>query len=195
MPTPTPKSTTPKPPVPSTTTKPGNGIETPLPTQPQIVDNCDKFYFVNEGDSCAAIATKFGITLEKFLKWNPAAGSNCGGLWKDAYACVSIVGEEGSTPTPTPTKPGNGISTPQPTQPNMVSNCDQFHFVKTGVDNCQSIATRYRITLDQFLAWNPSAGKNCAGLWGDAYACVSTTDHTPSPTNPGNGVTTPTPIQ
>ncbi|KAF2261556.1 hypothetical protein CC78DRAFT_470029 [Lojkania enalia] len=191
-------STTSKPTVPSTTTKPGNGIQTPLPTQPNMIDNCDEFYFVKEGDGCASIASQFGITLEKFLKWNPSAGSTCGGLWKDAYACVSIIGEVGSSvppPAPSTTKPGNGIATPQPTQPNMVSNCDKFHYVETGKDNCQSIATKYGITLDQFLNWNPSAGNTCGGLWGDAYCCVSIIGHEPTPTNPGGGVTTPTPFQ
>ncbi|KAJ4376061.1 hypothetical protein N0V83_001342 [Neocucurbitaria cava] len=197
---PTPSSV--KAPVTSSTTTPGNGIETPVPTQPNIVSNCDKFYLVKSGDQCASIASQFGITLAKFLAWNPSAGSSCGGLWADAYACVSIIGED-ATPipsaTPTPTSPGNGISTPQPTQPNLVSNCDKFYLVKSG-DTCANIASANGITVAQFTAWNPAAGSSCAGLWADAYACVSIVGHepskpTPTPTNPGNGVQTPTPTQ
>ncbi|RYP14035.1 hypothetical protein DL766_009776 [Monosporascus sp. MC13-8B] len=42
---------------------------------------------------------------------------------------------------------------------------------------------------------NPSAGKQCDGLWANAYACVSVIGHEPTPTDPGNGVKTPQPIQ
>ncbi|KAL5372288.1 hypothetical protein DPSP01_013609 [Paraphaeosphaeria sporulosa] len=193
-----------------TSTKPPNGITTPTPTQPNIVDNCDQFYMVKEGDGCSAIASKFGITLTQFLTWNPAAGSTCGGLWKDAYACVSIIGQEGSKPPTTSTKPPttstkptNGVATPTPTQPNMVDNCDQFYFVVRGTDTCASIATKYAIPLATFLTWNPSAGSSCGGLWADAYACVHTIGYKPpttttqraTTTESGNGITTPTPTQ
>ncbi|KAF2108719.1 hypothetical protein BDV96DRAFT_556005 [Lophiotrema nucula] len=211
-----PPSTTPKPtstpstptittPPVTSSTKAPNGIETPLPTQPDIVGNCDKFYLVQKDEGCSAIAAKFGITLAQFQAWNPKVGTTCGGLWADAYACVSIIGHEASsTPsTPTTTKPGNGISTPQPTQPNMVSNCDKFHFVVQDKDNCATIAAQYGISLAQFQAWNPSAGAQCGGLWANAYCCVSIIgqDSTPTPTakptttKPGNGVATPTPTQ
>jgi hypothetical protein len=113
---------------------------------------------VKEGDGCSAIASKFGITLEQFLTWNPAAGSTCGGLWKDAYACVSIIRQEGTKPPATSTKPPttstkstNGVVTPTPTQPNMADNCNQFHFVVGEKDTCASIATKYAISLATFL--------------------------------------------
>lgn len=172
------------------------GIETPQPTQPSIVDNCDKFYFVQPNEGCQTIADKNGITLAQFLSWNPKAGSNCGGLWAEAYACVSIIGHTPTTVAPTPTKTPNGIQTPQPTQPSMVENCDAFHFVQPN-EGCQTIASKYGISLAQFLQWNPKAGSNCNGLWGETYACVSIIGHTPPPTTtkPGNGVATPTPIQ
>ncbi|KAI8258752.1 LysM domain-containing protein [Colletotrichum sp. SAR11_239] len=176
---------------PATTTAPSNGVETPQPTQPSLVENCNKFYFVNSGESCAAIASSNGITLANFLSWNPKAGSNCAGLWADAYACVGIIG---SSTTPTPTNPGNGIETPQPPQPSMVDNCNKFYLVKSG-DSCAAIASSQGITLANFLAWNKGAGSNCGGLWADAYACVGVVGGSTTPTNPGNGIQTPTPIQ
>lgn len=93
-------------------TAPSNGISTPLPVQPGMVDVCDKFYLVALGEGCEAIATKSGITPTEFYTWNPLIGTNCGGLWADVHVCVSIIGH-----TPTPTNPGNGISTPSPIQP------------------------------------------------------------------------------
>ncbi|GBF66700.1 LysM domain-containing protein [Trichophyton mentagrophytes] len=180
-----------------TPTKPSNGIETPLPTQPKIVDNCDKFHLVQSGENCAAIASKYGISLAQFTQWNSAAGSNCEGLWANAYACVSIIGHE---PMSTPTKPSNGIETPLPTQPEIVNNCNKFYLVQSG-DTCTTIVSKYGITLSDFTKWNPKAGNTCAGLWANAYACVSVIGYTPkpsptpTPTKPPNGIQTPTPIQ
>ncbi|KAM5465123.1 hypothetical protein MferCBS49748_005063 [Microsporum ferrugineum] len=192
----------------STPTGTPGGIETPQPAQPQIAPNCDAFYLVQTGESCASIATAHGITATQFLAWNPSAGSDCTGLWANAYACVSIVGHKPSKtssttqPTPTPTKPSNGIETPLPTQPQMVGNCDKFHLVQSG-EGCADIVSIYGITLARFQQWNPAAGSNCGGLWANAYACVSIIGQEPSPTptptptstKPSNGVTTPTPTQ
>lgn len=154
-----------------------------------MVNNCDKFHLVKPGESCPSIASANGITLAEFLAWNPKAGSNCNGLWADTYACVSITGHE-----PTPTNPSNGIQTPFPAQPNIVTNCNKFYFVNSG-DTCPSIVSANSITLAKFLEWNPKAGSNCNGLWANAYACVSVIGYTPTPTDPGNGVQTPAPIQ
>lgn len=53
----------------------------------------------------------------------------------------------------------------------MVDNCKNFYWVQRG-DQCAEIAQKNAITLRDFLAWNPKAGKSCAVLWADAYACV-----------------------
>ncbi|RYP55760.1 hypothetical protein DL769_010053 [Monosporascus sp. CRB-8-3] len=178
---------------PPETTSPPNGIQTPQPIQDGMVDNCDAFYFVPKGSGCDAIATAHGITPAQFLAWNPMVGSSCGGLWADVYVCVSVIGHTPTTTTPpTTTRPPNGITTPTPTQPDIVDNCDAFYFVPSG-EGCAVVARKNGITLDQFLAWNRGAGgESCSGLWGNAYACVSVIGHTPTPPN---GVQTPTPIQ
>ncbi|KAF7536445.1 hypothetical protein G7054_g4539 [Neopestalotiopsis clavispora] len=182
------------------TTSAGNGVvprvATPTPTQATIANNCNKFYFVQAGDSCAAIASKNSIALSDFLSWNPSAGSDCTGLWANAYACIGIIGGSTTTSIPptTTTAPGNGVTTPTPTQPEIVSNCDDFYLVKPG-DTCAAIVSSHGISLAQFLAWNPAAGSSCSGLWANAYACVSIIGESPTPTSPGNGITTPTPTQ
>jgi LysM repeat protein len=171
-----------------TPTNPGNGIATPSPTQPGMVSNCDAFYKVVTGDSCDSIAAKNGITAAQLSSWNNV-GTACNGLWADAYVCVSIIGH-----TPTPTNPGNGIATPSPTQPGMVSNCDAFYRIVTG-DSCDSIASKNGISVAQLASWNSVGGTACNGLWANTYICVSIIGHTPTPTNPGNGISTPSPIQ
>lgn len=142
------------------------GIETPLPIQPGMVDNCNRFYFVKKGENCAAIASAHSITEKDFATWNPRVGSICSGLWADTYACTSVIGWK-----PTPTDPGNGVHTPSPIQPDLVQNCNKFHYVKTG-ESCTDIASHYGISVSDFARWNPKAGSNCGSLWAKTYACV-----------------------
>lgn len=130
--------------------------------------NCNKFYFVNQGENCDTIASKNGVPLNDFLTWNPKAGQKCTGLWADTYACVSVIGYK---PPATSTMPSNGVQTPVPTQPGMVSNCNKFVFVKTD-DSCASIASKAAISTSDFLKWNSQVGGQCKGLWANAYACV-----------------------
>jgi hypothetical protein len=113
-----------------TATTTGNGISTPTPTQSGMVSNYNTFYHAESGDNCSGIVSANGITLDNFYAWNPAVGSTCATLGAGYYVCVNIVG--GTTATKTTlttstTTAGNGIVTPTPTQPNMATNCDQFH--------------------------------------------------------------------
>lgn len=155
-----------------TPTGPGNGIETPQPIQPGMVDNCDTFHLVKSGDSCASIASASGIWLIQFLAWNPEVGSECDGLWRDVYVCISTLDHEPTPPTPTPTDPGNGIETPTPTQPGMTPNCKTFYLVRKG-DTCDVIVKVWGITLANFVKWNPAVKKDCTGMWADTYVCVA----------------------
>ncbi|KAF5005063.1 hypothetical protein FDECE_8479 [Fusarium decemcellulare] len=69
-----------------------NGITTPLPIQPGMVDNCNAFYFVKKGDDCARVSRYAGITFEQFKEWNPSVGDECFGLWADANVCIRTIG-------------------------------------------------------------------------------------------------------
>jgi hypothetical protein len=191
---------------------PTNGIATPTPIQPGMVDNCDAFHFVVDTDICSTIVKKYGISLSQFYTWNPKIGTDCGGLWLGVNVCVSIIGVGPSTPpasaSPTPTKSGNGIATPTPIQSGMIDRCNKFHLVVDG-DICSSITTKYTISFTQFYNYNPGIGKDCSTLWLGAYVCVgvigtspapttlktSTTSQKPTTTSIGNGVSTPTPAQ
>ena len=149
------------------TTPPGNGVETPTPIQPGMVDDCDTFYFVQPGQGCADIAASNKISLNDFYSWNPNVGDTCGALWSDVYVCVGVLGSD-----PTPTDPGTGVSTPTPVLPGMVDGCDKFHLVGEG-DGCWDMANTAGISLDDFYAWNPQAAPDCAGLWLGYYVCLS----------------------
>lgn len=183
----------------TTSTTTGNGISTPTPTQPGMVSNCNKFDFVNTGDSCSVVATRNGITVDQLIEWN-SAGPDCTSLWGKVYVCVGVIGTGTTTTTSsTTTTSGNGITTPTPTQPGMVSNCNKFDYVNKG-DSCSVIATRNGITIANLIDWN-NAGTDCTSLWAEVYVCVgvvgtsTTLSTSTTTTTTGNGVSTPTPTQ
>ncbi|KAH7016398.1 uncharacterized protein B0I36DRAFT_368934 [Microdochium trichocladiopsis] len=86
---------------PTTTTRPttttGNGINTPLPTQPSMVPNCDKFHLITTGDTCASIAARNGITVARFISWNKSLTTACTTLWANANVCVRTIGFKPTT--------------------------------------------------------------------------------------------------
>ncbi|RKL35924.1 hypothetical protein BFJ72_g8624 [Fusarium proliferatum] len=160
---------------PSTTAASGNGVETPDPIQPGMVSNCNKFYFVEQGDNCNAVSSKHGITIAQYTTRNPKLGTGCSGLWADVWVCVSVIGHT-ATPTqstkptngietppvwlraaiigwtaPTPTTPSNGINTPMPIQTGMTKSGNKFHTVKS-TTTCASIQDYYKVSFADFHA-------------------------------------------
>jgi hypothetical protein len=195
-----------------TTVKPtptGNGISTPLPTQPGMVSNCNKFHWIAKNVGCSDVISYEKITLAEFARWNPTVLDDCSGMWAEVNVCVGVIGgTTTSTPKPTTTtiKPsattttGNGIQTPQPTQPGMITNCNKFHWVASGV-TCSQIVSYQKITLADFAKWNPTVKSDCSGMQALVNVCVgiigatSTTNPATTTTSAGNGIQTPQPTQ
>jgi LysM repeat protein len=50
--------------------------------------NCADMKTVVSGDTCATIASRYGISLSNFYSWNTGVGNNCQSLWLDTYYCV-----------------------------------------------------------------------------------------------------------
>ncbi|KAM7184012.1 hypothetical protein V8F33_013243 [Rhypophila sp. PSN 637] len=182
-----------------------NGIVTPTPTQPpSIVPNCNKFYFVQPGISCNAVLSANGITLAQLFAWNSGVGSDCSGMWSQVHLCVGVIGSTTTTSRATTTKPGNGVTTPSPTQPpSIVSNCSKFYFVQPNT-GCSTVLSVNGITIAQLFAWNSGVGSDCSGMWASVWLCVGVIGGTPLPTTTtrvsttttrNNGVATPTPTQ
>jgi LysM repeat protein len=96
------------------------------------------------------------------------------------------------------TTPINGITTPNPIQTGIFSNCNTFYLVQSG-DQCGTIASTHGITLASFYAWNPAVGSTCTSLIAGDYVCVNiiggTTLTTSTSKSPTNGITAPGPIQ
>ena len=149
-----------------------------LSLQTGIASSCDKFYFVQQGDSCYNIAQNYSITLDQFYAWNPAV-KECADLEYGYYVCVGVAASSAtatSTTAPITTGTSNTathvITTPTPYQSGMVSGCDKFYDVESG-DGCYAIASSYGIALADFYSWNPGVS-SCSALYPSYYVCVGT---------------------
>ncbi|KFY05463.1 hypothetical protein V492_08531 [Pseudogymnoascus sp. VKM F-4246] len=83
--------------------------------------------------------------------------------------------------------------------PDIAWNCNAWHTVVSGVDNCYSIQQEYGITAAEFLEWNPAVSSDClTNFWPDYAYCVgvnpdatSTSSSTiPTSTSSRSGTTT-----
>ncbi|CAN9213697.1 unnamed protein product [Alternaria alternata] len=131
-----------------------------------MVTNCAKFHRIAAGVACRQVISFQKITLADFVKWNPTVKNDCTGMQANVNVCVGIIGGTTVQTTPTPTtSAGNGIQTPQPTQPGMVTNCKKSHYAETGVWDPDYDDT---IDLDKTLEMTCTAGfdqKLYPGVW------------------------------
>jgi LysM domain-containing protein len=142
-----------------------------------MVNNCNKFDKIAQGESCQSLLDKHKLSLADFVKWNPSVGAGCNTLQAETFVCVGVVGGAG-TPT-TATQGTNGISTPLPTQGGMVNNCDRFNLVNTG-DTCASIGARNGVKSSRIVEWNKSVGSTCTSLQAKVNVCVRTIGFKPA---------------
>ncbi|OLN95491.1 LysM domain-containing protein-like protein 5 [Colletotrichum chlorophyti] len=187
-PAPAPVTTSKAPSATPTPTKPSNGVKTPDPAQPGMVDNCNRFYKVQRGDTCATIASKSGVTVAQLATWNKQIGGTaCTGIWADYNICTGVIGGSQTQPPPA-TNP-----TPQPIQDGMVNNCNRWHLVKAG-DTCANIASKVGVTVAQLATWNKGIGGTaCTGMWAGYNLCTGVTRGSQTQPPPAN--TTPQPVQ
>jgi LysM repeat protein len=72
-------------------TQSSTGEKVPSPLQPGIVDGCNEWHYVGNGDGCYSIAEKYHIKLADFYTWNSKVGNDCSGLWLHYYVCVGVA--------------------------------------------------------------------------------------------------------
>jgi LysM repeat protein len=65
-------------------------VAAPGPTQSGTAANCNKYYVVQSGDSCAGVESKYSITFNQLYTWNPSIGSNCQYLGVGNAYCVGV---------------------------------------------------------------------------------------------------------
>jgi len=173
-----------------------------------MVANCAKFHWIAKVVTCSQVISYQKITLADFVAWNPTVLNDCSGMWAEVNVCVGIIGGSPTSTKPTTTTklttttttPGNGVATPQPTQPGMVTNCAKFHWVAPGVI-CSQITSYQRISLADFVKWNPTVGDDCSAMQANVSVCVGLIGGSPTSTKPttttsaGNGIQTLQPTQ
>ncbi|KAM7202942.1 peptidoglycan-binding lysin subgroup, partial [Naviculisporaceae sp. PSN 640] len=112
----------------------------------------------------------YSISTAQLIQWNPAAKSDCTGLWTNTASTLALKTIISCEVTLPPRLPRTG--SPTPTQPGMVNNCERFVLVKSG-DTCEKIDKAANITLDNFIKWNTGVGgKAYSLLWANVYVCI-----------------------
>ncbi|KAK4172182.1 hypothetical protein QBC36DRAFT_315088 [Triangularia setosa] len=102
------------------------------PQMPGLDPNCNRYHYVQSGDTCAVIASINGISVPQFLSWNSEINGECTNLWLNYFVCTGVsattstavggttatqtsnAGGGGTTENPTSTV-GNGGTTENPT--------------------------------------------------------------------------------
>jgi len=121
-----------------------------------MVSNCNKFAYVNPGDTCDGIGFWNGIGGQWVKLWNGIEEA-CLSIQAKTYVCVGLIS-------------GNGITTPTPAHPGMVSNCNKFAYVNPG-DTCDGIGFWNGIGGQWVKLWN-GIEEACLSLQAKTYACV-----------------------
>ncbi|TQW00805.1 LysM domain-containing protein [Cordyceps javanica] len=151
----------------STTGRPtSTGPTAPGPTQTGITKDCHDWYIAKTGDYCDKIVQGYSnFDKATFIKWNPAVGKDCSGIWVKYAYCVGTKSKPAK-----PVKPPTQCTTkhPEPTQPGAICKCKKWHLMKDG-DNCWSLAQKYKVSENDIKKWNP--GTNC-NLWAKYNVCV-----------------------
>lgn len=61
-----------------------------LPTQTGLATDCAEYWLVSSSDTCDSIISAVtDLNATDFYSWNPALGTDCGGLTSGYYVCVS----------------------------------------------------------------------------------------------------------
>ncbi|OLN96712.1 LysM domain-containing protein-like protein 4 [Colletotrichum chlorophyti] len=173
----------------STTTTAATG-PTVSPIMPGAAANCDRYYQVQSGDSCDAIAQKNGITVAQLKSWNTDINASCSNLWLDYYVCTRVPGAVVPTTTlrPSTTTAAATGPTVSPVMPGAAANCDRYYKIQSG-DSCDVVASKNGITVAQLRSWNTDINAGCSNLWLDYYVCTRIPDST-TPTTTAKTTTT-----
>jgi hypothetical protein len=123
-----------------------------------MIKNCNKFAYVNPGDTCDAIAFWNGVGGSQWIKiWN-SIDEDCRTMQANTYVCVAPIS-------------GNGITTPQPVHPGMVNNCKKFAYVNPG-DTCDGIGFWNGVGGQWIKQWN-GIEEACTSIQAYTYVCVA----------------------
>ncbi|OQE21530.1 hypothetical protein PENFLA_c014G03370 [Penicillium flavigenum] len=152
------------------------------PQQTGIPSDCNKWYWIVDGDDCATIASKHDITQQQFYECKSRYRINLHdvvvkGLSLRSSSSASTTSVSKATTAPSTTSGG----APGPTGRGTVTDCVTYYEAQSG-DSCWSIVNEKYTYLTQALLtkWNPSLGDACS-LLKDQYYCVAIKAAQPMP--------------
>ncbi|KAK0666031.1 hypothetical protein QBC41DRAFT_339383 [Cercophora samala] len=67
------------------------------PQMPGLSPSCNRYHYVQSGDTCAVIAAANGISIAQFLSWNPEVNAGCTNLWLNYFVCTGVSATTSST--------------------------------------------------------------------------------------------------
>ncbi|EPE06530.1 hypothetical protein F503_02658 [Ophiostoma piceae UAMH 11346] len=140
-------------------------------------------YTVQPNDTCSKITSSYGINFSQFRSWNPSINSYCSNIVSGHLVCVGVPGEAytgtlipGATATQTAVYATATVPAPSNIAKDTTTHCGEYYTAVSG-DNCALIATNNTISIDLFLAINPSLDTKCTNLLvGLAYCVFPTAD-------------------
>ncbi|PGG99030.1 hypothetical protein AJ80_09420 [Polytolypa hystricis UAMH7299] len=149
-------------------------FQPPVAVPSGIVSSCTKFAMAKEGDDCDTFAKANGITNQDVKSWNPNLGAECYTLEKDGWYCVAAGAPSGGS------KQAGRRDSSKQHQVGMVEGCKELVTAKKG-DTCFKYTETYKISLADFIKWNPGVGPECKDFWAGYEYCVSASGSGPGP--------------
>ncbi|PHH77510.1 hypothetical protein CDD80_532 [Ophiocordyceps camponoti-rufipedis] len=126
-----------------------------------VRDRCGAYATASDGETCSSLEEKWGLVREDFLRLNPSIKGECTLTVKHDY-CIArpIIASRAVSPPPS-LPAGSG------------TNCGSFYRAVSG-DTCNSIASSQpKLTVEDFIRWNPTVGADCRHLLPEAFYCIS----------------------
>jgi LysM domain len=163
--------------------RPSNGLS---PTQTGVASNCNRFYLVQQGDTCQNIVNGLGsLTLNdlyvsphfempntespRSYKWNPAVGTSCNSLIAGYYVCVGVNGHP--TRPSMPSYTSVVYPTPTPFMPGAIGNCRNWYLVVSG-DTCDWVTAKTGVSFPTIRQLNTGVNSACTNLPLGDYICI-----------------------
>ncbi|KAJ4230945.1 hypothetical protein NW759_002928 [Fusarium solani] len=177
--------------IPDYTPKPSPTIDwnwTPSPTHKGASKTCKAWHQAKEGDTCDFIINRGYISKDDFYRSNPGVESQCDGLDKGYYYCAAAhMPWEKEYPMP-PTVTAEPTVVPS----GQTKDCKAWYKAAPHED-CELILLMfYMFSLEDFVKWNPSVGKECSkGIVENQWYCVGVPG---SPTTRTGIIPSPTPV-
>ncbi|KAL6811041.1 hypothetical protein GGI42DRAFT_339846 [Trichoderma sp. SZMC 28013] len=137
--------------------------------------NCQQ-YTVSSNDTCISICSHNNVTYAQLLSWNPEMDSGCSNLASFIDNSICLSNPQGQFSITSNTISATIIATttapvPSPTLNQTTSRCAQYHLISDG-DDCSLLATKFGVTLKDFIFLNSEVWSNCANLELGYYYCV-----------------------